>query len=236
MNNQLISELPGLVAYYPHTEGSGSTLNDYSGNGNNGTLVNTPIWNKTTKGNYSIKYDGSSEYTGRSGTFAASNIVGTIAYWFKVDSNPGGVIAMISFGDNSSTSPYIGFGMESNGYIRGDFNQPSASPGVARSLYQYETNKADALWHFVVLTQTGTGFKLYVDGVDVTSSTNWTSGASTNENWIGSQSGIDLFTIGALRRSTTSQYFNGTIGDVFYSNTSWSNELIQQVYKKTYRA
>jgi len=34
----------GLVAYYQFNEGSGTTLNDKSGNGNNGTLNNGPIW------------------------------------------------------------------------------------------------------------------------------------------------------------------------------------------------
>jgi PKD repeat protein len=35
---------PGLVAYYHLDEGSGSTANDASGNGNTGTLENNPYW------------------------------------------------------------------------------------------------------------------------------------------------------------------------------------------------
>ena len=39
----LISE-PGLVAYYTFNEGSGDTLYDLTGNGNNGVLIGNPSW------------------------------------------------------------------------------------------------------------------------------------------------------------------------------------------------
>ena len=41
--------IPGLVAAYAFNEGTGTTLDDSSGNGNNGTIVNA-TW--TTAGNY----------------------------------------------------------------------------------------------------------------------------------------------------------------------------------------
>ena len=34
----------GLIAYYKFNEGTGTTANDVSGNGNNGTFVNSPTW------------------------------------------------------------------------------------------------------------------------------------------------------------------------------------------------
>lgn len=43
MNRQLIGNEPGLVAYYPFTEGSGMTLTDATGNGNDGT-INGATW------------------------------------------------------------------------------------------------------------------------------------------------------------------------------------------------
>lgn len=42
------SNLDGLVGYYRFTEGSGTTVNDESGNGNHGTLINGPTFNTST--------------------------------------------------------------------------------------------------------------------------------------------------------------------------------------------
>ena len=42
------SALDGLVAYYRFEEGSGTTVNDESGNGNHGTLTNGPTFNTST--------------------------------------------------------------------------------------------------------------------------------------------------------------------------------------------
>ena len=42
------SALDGLVGYYRFTEGSGTTINDESGNGNHGTLINGPTFNTST--------------------------------------------------------------------------------------------------------------------------------------------------------------------------------------------
>ncbi len=44
MNNTIPTNSAGLVAYYKFDEGTGSTTADATGNGNNGTLVNTPTW------------------------------------------------------------------------------------------------------------------------------------------------------------------------------------------------
>jgi hypothetical protein len=43
-NKRLIDQAQGLVGYWPFDEGSGTIAYDYSGNGNNGTLVNGPQW------------------------------------------------------------------------------------------------------------------------------------------------------------------------------------------------
>jgi hypothetical protein len=43
-NKRLIDQAQGLVGYWPFDEGTGTIAYDYSGNGNNGTLVNNPQW------------------------------------------------------------------------------------------------------------------------------------------------------------------------------------------------
>lgn len=43
-NLQLIAQSEGLVGYWSFDEGTGTTAKDYSGNNNNGTLINGPLW------------------------------------------------------------------------------------------------------------------------------------------------------------------------------------------------
>jgi DNA-binding beta-propeller fold protein YncE len=44
MNLAFFAPQPGLVAYYHFNEGAGTTVNDASGNGHTGTLMNAPTW------------------------------------------------------------------------------------------------------------------------------------------------------------------------------------------------
>lgn len=44
MNNCVTGAEPGLLALYEFEEGSGNTVADLTGNGYNGTLVNSPVW------------------------------------------------------------------------------------------------------------------------------------------------------------------------------------------------
>ena len=49
----------GLVASYAFDEGSGTTVSDASGNGNNGTITNT-TWSTSGKYGDALKFNGSS--------------------------------------------------------------------------------------------------------------------------------------------------------------------------------
>jgi len=50
------SKLDGLVAWYPMTIGSGTTLKDYKGS-NDGTISGA-TWEKEKTGQYSLDFDG----------------------------------------------------------------------------------------------------------------------------------------------------------------------------------
>ena len=51
----------GLVGYWRFDEGSGSIAYDYSGNGNNGTLINGPTWVDGILGK-ALEFDGVNDY------------------------------------------------------------------------------------------------------------------------------------------------------------------------------
>jgi hypothetical protein len=52
----------GLVGWWQLNEGSGSTANDSSGNGNNGTLTNGPTWTSGRNGNNALNFNGVNAY------------------------------------------------------------------------------------------------------------------------------------------------------------------------------
>ncbi len=213
MNNQLITELPGLVAYYPHTEGTGTTLNDYKGS-NNGTIINA-IWKKNTKGNYGLEYSGSTYRTPLGSSITLSGSF-TINIWVNVDSFDSHAYAML-FGNSVNNVTFVGL-RDATGDNLVIF-VPSTELRMALS-----TNiVGDGLWHMLTYTRDNSGLiHGYVDGVQLTQTrTNTTS-----------------FTLNQLGRYYTdaSYDYNGHMTDIFIADEEYTPELINQIYKKTYRA
>src|SRR5215468_130960 len=81
----------GLIGYWSFDEGSGITANDSSGNGNNGTLVNGPIW---TPGEIAgaLSFDGVDDYVSFA-SLAQSTI--SISAWVYAQATPGNVFPRI---------------------------------------------------------------------------------------------------------------------------------------------
>ena len=81
----------GLIGYWSFDEGSGITANDSSGNGNNGTLVNGPIW---TPGEIAgaLSFDGVDDYVSFASQ-AQSTI--SISAWVYAQATPGNVFPRI---------------------------------------------------------------------------------------------------------------------------------------------
>ena len=63
----------GLVGYWLFNEGSGTTVQDSSGNSNTGTLVNGPIW---VTGRYGpgLNFDGVNDYVDVGSGFSLDNL------------------------------------------------------------------------------------------------------------------------------------------------------------------
>jgi len=52
-----VNRNPNLVGYWQFDEGTGTNTYDASGNGNDGTLVNTPTWTTARVGDYALEFD-----------------------------------------------------------------------------------------------------------------------------------------------------------------------------------
>jgi hypothetical protein len=80
-----VSADPSLVGHWKFDEGTGTTAFDSSGNGNDGTLINGPIWTTGVIGQ-ALEFDGTDDYvdvgTGPAITGAAQR---TVSMWINPD-------------------------------------------------------------------------------------------------------------------------------------------------------
>ncbi len=194
----------GLVGYWSFNEGSGSIAHDFSGNGNTGTLVNSPTWT-TGKLGQALSFNGTSQYV-NSGNAAGLQIAnGTVVAWVKT----------------TDTGVYKGIAVKQSAY--GLFDN-SGTFGIydwgTAAFRNSGVNIADGAWHFVAATfQSGVanGTVLYVDGV----------ARATTQMTIISQ-GQSLY-IGY--GNAAGQYLNGTIDDVRIYNRALSAAEVQALYQ-----
>jgi len=160
----------GLVAAYNFDEGAGLTTADYSGNSNTGTLVNAS-WTKGKAGN-ALSFNGNNSYATTPGAaLPAMNTALSIAYWLSTNSKPTSLQPVVSLGnDVQQMSIQAGYRDSKIGVWQ--------NPG---SWLVTSTPPSARAWHHVAYTYDGQIHRLYVDGVEVSTSTITPSAAvSTN--------------------------------------------------------
>lgn len=210
--NQLITELPGLVAYYPHTEGTGTTLNDNIGS-YNGTISGA-TWRKNVNGFYALDYDGTNDKTNT--TFNLTSVIGnggdfTISLWIKPD------VLNVLQRFVSVRNSYGAFVMQIN------------SSGSTVTIIVYDgaltkfTTSIDTGWHMITVTATSTSASGYIDGELIS-----TDATFTGQDWFNG----DLLKLGT--NWVDSAWYNGKMTNVMIANQAWSADLIKQIYRKTY--
>ena len=149
----------GLVAHWQLNEGSGTGALDSSGNGNNGTLLNGPNWGTGQVGG-GLTMDGIDDVmrvfdhpTIRVNDF-------TIAVWFRANGSaaPQGIVAKgygPSYDNSYNIYVYNGLVQFDLPQFAGHMSYGPISPGV---------------WYHAAVTKTGTITRMYVNGVEVASS------------------------------------------------------------------
>jgi len=81
--------------------GSGNTWFDLSGNSNNGTLTNGPIFNTSDEG--SIVFDGSDDYVQVPNNITLNSNTGSLSIWFKPSSSSFGTAVLIGKADSAGS-------------------------------------------------------------------------------------------------------------------------------------
>lgn len=151
----------GLVAYWSLNEGAGSIARDFSGNRNDGTLVNSPSWNTGIKVGNSLLFNGTSPTTQRvSTTYNASLGDFSAVAWFRVDGAGAGNyerIVDMRFNDGFAMCRQSNAANTWGGYVK----DTSASNPIMVTL-------TDGIWHHLVLVRSSSVATAYGDGGAVT--------------------------------------------------------------------
>jgi len=194
-------------------EGSGTTAYDNSGNGNNGTLYNSPAWVDGKFGK-ALSFDGSNDYLQ---TPIISNTLTdfTMEAWVKASSVPDDRRIVMGSGWNYNDW-YIGINLSSN------TGAPAKKwlfwvAGNSQIAYLAAPDEIVAgAWYYLVATYEGTTGKFYINGNYIGSFT-FTRKTDTNPFQIG--------------RSYNGEYFNGLVDEVRVYNRALTSEEVSDLYQ-----
>jgi hypothetical protein len=203
----------GLVLYldaanqksYP---GSGTTWFDLSGNLNNGTLTNGPVYSTLNKGNFI--FDGVNDKISTSYGPQLNDF--TVIAWFK--SNSGGSYNRVVDKDYAS-GMWIGRQSNISNSWGGGVREGSSPYGRYITL-------ADNQWHMIVSKREGTTHTIYGDGV-----TNFISGTVS-----ASSLSTTTFAFGTWS-SNLNERFTGNISQILIYNRALTNTEINKNFEAT---
>jgi len=148
----------GIVAWWKCDEGSGSTLADSSGNGNNATLYGSPTWITYATGINAIRMNGNTCY-GDAGDPAILRFTSadkfTISAWVKTTLGNFTDIIVGKYGSSNGYKLLQWFGSEQFRFVSQSTTMGNFGPGYPASVN----------WHHVVFTFDATYYNSYGSGL-----------------------------------------------------------------------
>lgn len=179
--------------------GSGTIWYDLSGNGNNGTLTNGPTYTGVFK-DAAFVFDGVDDYVS-SNILTLTSFPFTINIFFKTSNTNSTFRDLFSTANSSTINEFINLQLDSNHRLAlGVRTISSLNQNTVISSNSYN----DGNWHMVTgIAQSYGNITLYINGSPVANST------STNYSF----PSLNNQTIGALRRTSNSNFFPGNIAN-----------------------
>lgn len=184
--------------------GSGTTWTDLSGNGNNGTLTNGPIYSSSDGG--SIVFDGVNDKVTFPNTTVSTSAGITVEVWFKTSS---GTKYQDIFDMSDTFGVWITTNYGSTGKITASFKTLT---GIMRA--DYSTNT----WYQVVISGSGTSNTLYLNGVSV----------ATESQTVATSVNFNTARIGNVDGDRASEYLVGNVASLKFYNRALTASEIQQ--------
>ncbi len=196
----------GLVGHWSFNEGSGTVADDSSGNGNTGTIKNSPVWAAGKIGG-ALQFDGVDDHISIAHNAVLNSDSATISLWFK----PNGV-----------TNDVTLLNKQSGYWIRVLSNRVyfyvwNGSAWKGRS---FGSGLQDGAWQHLVVTHSDQTLRVYLNKQELSSSPyTMDSPASfaAHPLYIGAYFG-------------TSRFFNGAIDDVRMYNRVIDASEIEELY------
>jgi predicted negative regulator of RcsB-dependent stress response len=208
-----------LAAYYPLNEGSGTTVNDASGNGHNGSVNREVRWINSKSGYGKALYFKGDNATGHvdCGTWNPSELTGqlSIALWIRWDGSGGNWQAPISKRNNWAADRMawqVGLNKDSQQI---SFYREGSYPNCGDCVLP----KGE--WTHVAVTFDGTIVVFYMNG-KVTGRGDFSFGSHTNASII-----IGAADPGGL------DTFHGALDEVYIFNNALSENDVIQLYEST---
>jgi hypothetical protein len=205
----------GLVGYWKLDEGNGTIAADSSGNNNNGTLQNGPIW---VDGKYvkALSFDGTDDYVsiGSSSSLEFSQQF-TVACWAKVEDSTGDHQVILA--QNYGYSDIYGIEYQPDGHT------PQFFVGTSSGVRQYAVSSLVVQfgeWVHLVGCFDGSSVRIYVNGT-----------LRGTTDLIGS---IDIkdkpIQLGAHTEPSDRNWFRGTVDNVMIYNRALSADEVMAHY------
>ena len=204
----------GLQAWWKFDEGSGTTALDSSGNSNNGTLTNSPLYVTGKIGPYALIFSPASSYVSTGAVSGLTLTSFTFAAWINVTAYPVFSAYAAIVHNDIGGSPTGIYEESTSGFVV----VAGGGTGVAKWLIPASSVPIGG-WHHIVATYDGTTYAMYLDGVAAGSTyvdSNYSDGAVPY----------------AIGRGNAS-YFNGSIDDVRIYNRALSSSDVTQLYNYT---
>ncbi|MES2216487.1 MAG: LamG-like jellyroll fold domain-containing protein, partial [Patescibacteria group bacterium] len=173
----------GLVAHYPLDASSGTTVVDASGNGNNGTLLGSPLptWTTGKIGSGGLQFHGTAGSLADRVTVPGSSSlnVGTgdfsVSFWVKTNNATSPPVETY-FAKTTSSGDHNIIIYVQNGFVRVYVNDLT---------FRGSVNVADSVWHHIAVVRQSGVVTLYTD----TSSYNSDTGNAASMNMPGDTDG-----------------------------------------------
>jgi len=201
----------GLVAYWPLDEGAGTTTADASGNGNDGTFVDAPVWVSGKFGS-ALDFDGSNDAVDCGNPpildFGTGDF--TISCWVNVGAQDNDE-AIFGKGDRGGTCYFLKIRDDGSGDIklRLDDGSTQLDPDTDDHPGLYTAPG----WHHLVAMRRTIKIHVYVDGVD----DQGVAGHGDSDIPAGydlSATSLHNAYIGAIEDTPVGRWFDGSIDDV----------------------
>ncbi len=223
---------PNLIGWWKFDDGGGDIVSDSSDNGYDGTLVGGPTWianGSGYDGSGFLDFDGTDDYVDVNYVSEDAFLLPryTVTAWFRRDGSTDerNLISLFKpTGDYPLHGMVISLNSGEEGRVRYLNRFPFGGYSPAENIYSTPYTYGIGQWHHAaVVRDSNTSRKLYIDGIEVGSSTE--DIGAFNEH-------LQLF-IGALRPGMLRDW-NGAIDDVRIYNRPLSQTEILQVMNKIF--